>query len=88
MKTQYVNGQCFIINKVNRRKSWLEPTQSAKDHVTDCDQEKCKVQTTKCNWEIYECKNEQLALANLFARVKFKIWISLSVRKTNAIQHK
>ena len=39
-----MNTKCewpvFYTNKVNRHKSWLEPTQDAKDHVTNCDQQK------------------------------------------------
>ena len=72
INAQDVNGQCFMINKVYRHKSWLEPTQGAKDHVTNCDQEKCKVQTTKCIWKYTNGKNEQLALANQFAKESLK----------------
>ena len=47
----------FMAKQVASQQSWLEPTQSAKDQSTNCDNEKntyewnCKIQTAKCNYK-------------------------------------
>ena len=88
MNTQYGNGQCFIVTKSTDTYRGLSQRKVRRIMLRIVCQEKCKVQTTKWIWEIHEWKNEQLTLAKRFARVKFKIWLSLSGRMADAIQHK